>query len=562
MKVSLRWLQEFVGLPTDDPGELAGVLSSLGHEVEGYEVLTPSFEGILVGRVETVAPHPDADKIRLCTVDTGSGPDEIICGAWNFEAGAIVPVAVPGATLDHGAFEITRRKIRGIVSNGMICSARELGLGDDHEGIMVLDPDLTVGSDFADHVELPDVVFDLTITPNRPDAMSMLGIARDLGAYYDVPVRMPDVSDPGGVGEGTITVTIEDERCPRFTAREVSGVTIGAAPLWMQDRLRKAGVRSISNVVDVSNYVMLELGQPTHVFDLDRVRAEAIVVRAPLDGEQLTTLDGVDRTLLPDHLVVADAEVASSLAGTMGGEESEVSESTSRVLVEVASWDPPTVMKMSRSLNLHSEASGRFERGVDPELPPLANHRMCRLLAEYAGGTIVGDLVDAHPNPTEVTVIELSSHDVTRTLGDHFEEGEIASLLTRLHFDVDGEDPIKVRVPSFRPDVTRPVDLVEEVLRLKGFDAIPASLPDGAGGGLTHEQHRVRRLRQVLNGAGLHEAQTFSFHGADELARMGLPDADPRRDAIRVRNPLREEESLLRTTLLPGLLESARYNLS
>ncbi len=562
MKVSLRWLEEFVDLPTTDPEELAGVLASLGHEVEGYDVLRPTFEGVLIGRVETIAPHPDADKVRLCRVDTGGGPQEIICGAWNFEEGAIVPVAVPGATLDSGSFEITRRKIRGIASNGMICSARELGLGDDHEGIMVLDGGLPIGSDFGDHVELPDVVFDLTITPNRPDAMSMLGIARDLGAFYEVPVRMPDVSDPGGTGEATVTVSIEDDRCPRFTAREVADVEVGPAPLWMQHRLRKAGVRSISNVVDISNYVMLELGQPTHAFDFDRVRGGAIVVRPPRDGEHLTTLDGVERILQPDHLVVADAEVASSLAGTMGGEESEVSGQTSRVLVEVASWDPPTVMKMSRSLNLHSEASGRFERGVDPELPPLANHRMCRLLAEHAGGTVVGALVDAHPSPIPVTEIELTVADVTRTLGDHFEAGEIASLLSRLHFEVSGKDPMAIRVPTFRPDVTRPVDLVEEVLRLKGFDAIPPTLPDGAGGGLTTEQHRLRRLRQVLNGAGLHEAQTFSFHGGDALARLGFPDDDPRRDAIRVRNPLREEESLLRTTLLPGLLESARYNMS
>lgn len=562
MKVSLRWLEEFVDLPTEDPEELASVLASLGHEVEGYEVLTASFDGILIGRVETVAAHPDADKVRLCTVDTGEGPEEIICGAWNFDAGAIVPVAVPGATLDDGAFEITQREIRGVVSNGMICSARELGLGEDHEGIMVLDPDLPVGSDFAEHVELPDVVFDLSITPNRPDAMSMLGIARDLGAYYTTPVRMPDVSDPGGSGDGTVTVAIEDDRCPRFTAREVAGVTIGSAPLWMQDRLRKAGVRSISNVVDVSNYVMLELGQPTHAFDLDRVRGGRIVVRAPNDGERLTTLDGVDRTLLPEHLVVADAERASSLAGTMGGEDSEVGDATTRVLVEVASWDPPTVMKMSRSLNLHSEASGRFERGVDPELPPRSNHRMCRLLAEYAGGTIVGALVDEYPSPAAPTRIELTVADVTRTLGDHFEDGEIATLLGRLHFDVTGDDPMTVVVPSFRPDVTRPVDLVEEVLRLKGFEAIPATLPDGAGGGLSPEQHRTRLLRQVLNGAGLHEAQTFSFHGSDELQRMGLPESDPRRETIHVRNPLREEESLLRTTLLPGLLGSARYNLS
>ncbi len=562
MKVSLRWMQDYIDLPTTDPEELAAVFASLGHQVEGYEVLAPTFAGVVVGKVLTVAAHPDADRIRLCTVDTGTGVAEVVCGAWNFDAGAVVPVAVPGATLDSGAFEITRRTIRGVVSNGMICSAHELGLGADRDGILVLDPGLPIGSDFGAHVELPDVVFDLSITPNRPDAMSMVGLARDLSAYYRIPVKMPDTSDPGGTGSSPLTVTIEDARCLRFTARQVDSITIGRSPHWMQQRLTKAGVRSISNVVDVSNYVMLELGQPTHAFDFDKVRGAAIVVRSPRDGERLTTLDGTVRELNASHLVVADAEVASSLAGTMGGEESEVSDSTMTVLVEVAAWDPATVMKMSRGFDLHSEASSRFERGVDPNLPPAANHRMCRLLSEIAGGTITGDLIDVYPAPIEPWAVPLSVAEVARTLGDGIGAEEVTELLTRLRFGLEGSDPFVVTVPTFRPDVRRGIDLVEEIARLRGFESFGETLPAGAGGGLGGEIRRERRLRSILLGAGLSEAQTFSFHGAEALARLGLPEGDLRRSAIEVRNPLREEESLLRTTLLPGLLGSARYNLS
>ncbi len=562
MRVSLRWLQDYIDLPTTDPEELGWVFASLGHELEGHQVLSPTFTGVVVGRVDSVVAHPDADRIRLCTVDTGRGATEIVCGAWNFEAGAVVPVALPGATLDGGDFTITQRSIRGVVSNGMICSAHELGLGEDRDGIMVLDPSLPIGSDFTDHVELPDVVFDLSITPNRPDAMSMVGLARDLSAYYRTPVKLPDTSDPGGSGTSSLTVTIEDDRCIRFTAREVTGVEVSPSPHWLRQRLSKAGVRAISNVVDISNYVMLELGQPTHAFDFDRVRGSAIVVRRPLEGEHLTTLDGLERILEPTHLVVADAEIASSLAGTMGGEESEVSDSTTRVLVEVAAWDPATVMKMSRGLDLHSEASSRFERGVDPNLPPAANHRMCRLLQEVAGGIITGDLIDVYPTPIEPWSVELPLSEVARTLGPDVTGDESRALLERLGFTVTGVDPFAVTVPTFRPDVRRGIDLVEEIARLRGFESFGESLPAGGGGGLTPEQRRERRLRSILLGAGLSEAQTFSFHGADALARLGLPPDDARRSAIEVRNPLREEESLLRTTLLPGLLGSARYNLS
>ena len=561
MKVSLSWLSDYVTLPTNDPEALATIFANLGHEVEGYEILQPEFEGVVIGKVLTVAPHPNADKVRLCTVDTGDGAKDIICGAWNFEAGAVVPVAVPGAVLG-GDFHITQRDIRGVTSNGMICSAKELALGEDHEGILVLDDNLPIGTPFVDHIELPDVVFDLAITPNRPDAMSMVGLARELAAHFEVPftVPTPDVSEVSG--QIDLTVEIEDDRCRRFVARRVDGVTVGPGPFWMAQRLLKAGVRSISNIVDISNYVMLEVGQPTHAFDADQIAQDHIVVRAAADGETLVTLDGVERSLTPQDLLVADIERGSSLAGTMGGRDSEVSDTTANVLIECASWDAPTVLWMSRRHGLRSEASARFERGVDPNVPPLAVDRMAELIAKYCGGVILGGVVDVYPAVVDPLVLQLPVEEVDRILGLGLTASEIANLLTRFGFSVSDDQPATVTVPTFRPDVTRPIDLIEEVARLYGFDNFPSRVPSGSGGGLTAEQARLRRLRTVVRGFGFSEAHTFSFHGYRELQMLGLPDEDRRSRAIEVKNPLREEESLLRTTLLPGLLNSVRFNVA
>ncbi len=560
MKVSLRWLESFLDLPTTDHAEIATVLANIGHEVEGFEVLEPAFRGVKVGRVVSVGPHPNADKIRVCEVTTGGPPEQIICGAWNFEAGAVVPVAEPGAVLGED-FEITQRDIRGVTSHGMICSARELSLGEDSEGILVLPDDLPIGADFSELVELPDVVFDLAITPNRPDAMSMLGVAHDLGAYWDIPVRQPEIVFEEGPEAIDLQVEIDDpDRCRRFVARQVTGVTIGPSPLWMQQRLAKAGVRAISNVVDVSNYVMMELGQPTHAFDYDKVAGARIIVRAARDGEKLTTLDGVERILTPRDLVVADAEAASSLAGTMGGAHSEVSAETNHVLVEAASWDPATILHMSRRHGLRSEASARFERNVDPNLPPLAADRVAQLIVEVGGGKILAGSRDVYPRAIEPVVVELDTSLVDRILGVPFPEETVATMLERLGMKVAGSSPLSVTVPTNRPDLTRPIDLVEEVARMHGLDNFPSTLPSGQAGGLTGAQRRLRRLRSVLQGAGLSEAMTFSFHGHDELSMLDLPDGDARRKGIEVKNPLREEESLLRTTLLPGLLKALRYN--
>ncbi|MGH8916067.1 MAG: YtpR family tRNA-binding protein, partial [Acidimicrobiia bacterium] len=344
MKVPLRWLQEFIDLPTTDPAELSVVLAMIGHEVEGYETLSAAWTDVVVGRVEQIAPHPDADKVRVCQVDVGSGPEQIICGAWNFSEGAYVAVARPGAVLP-GDFEIGKRTIRGVDSNGMICSEKELRLGDDHAGILVLDGEPEPGTEFSHLLELPDVVFDLSITPNRPDAMSLVGLARDLAAHYAIEHRVPERPLRTVTGAPAIKVVIEDPvGCRRFTAREIRGVTIGRSPLWVRHRLNKAGVRAISNVVDVTNYVMLELGHPLHALDAGAVSGDRLVVKRAQDGETLVTLDDEERRLGPEDLIIYDDEGPTSMSGTMGGARSEVAPGTIDVLMEAASWDPPTIM--------------------------------------------------------------------------------------------------------------------------------------------------------------------------------------------------------------------------
>lgn len=562
MRVSLRWLAEYIDLPTQDPAVIRDALAGLGHEVEGVEHLTADWSDVVVAKVLTVEPHPNADKVRLCTVTTGAEPVDVVCGAWNFDAGAVVAWARPGAKLP-GDFEIGRRRIRGVDSNGMICSERELHLGEDHAGILVLDVDTPIGVDLAHVVELPDVVFDVTITPNRPDVMSMVGVARELGAVFGVPFRRPDSSLTGVPGTPSTEITIDDPTgCLRFTLRELHQVTLGPSPFWMRRRLWAAGMRPISNAVDVTNYVMLELGHPLHAFDGDRIAGDRLVVRRAHPGETLVTLDGVERTLTVEDLVICDDNGPTSLAGTMGGEASEVREGTSRVLLEAANWDPPTIMWMARRHGLRSEASARFERGVDPNLPLEASARAARLLVDTSGGELLEGATDVVAVPTEPWQIELSLADVTRTLGEGFDSGQIADLLGALELTVEPGDPVTVTVPTFRPDLTRSIDLVEEVARLRGYDWFGESVPTSAGGGWTSEQRRARLLRSVLAGAGMGQAAHLSFIGAEDLDRFGYPEDHDARRVVRVTNPLREEESMLRTTLLPALMHSLRYNRS
>lgn len=562
MKVSLRWLSEFIDLPEPGPEAIHRAFNSLGLKVESRTTIEANWTGVVTALVKEVSPHPNADKVRLCQVDAGEGVVEVVCGAWNFEAGAKVAYALPGAVL-AGGFEIGRRRIRGVESAGMICSEKELGLGMDHAGILVLDPDTEVGRPFEEVMDLPDFVFDLEITSNRPDQMSMLGVARELAAYYEVPYRTPPSEVTPSDQVIRTTVRIEDaDGCYRFVARELFGVKVEPSPFWLRHRLRLAGIRPISNIVDVTNYVMLELGQPLHAFDFDRLAGEAIVVRRAREGEKLTTLDGVERVLTDADLVVADAGAASGLAGTMGGGDSEVSDTTTNVVIEAASWDPPTVLQMSRRHGLHTEASARFGRGVDPNLPPLAAARANRLMMELAGGSSPFAAIDVVTRSFTPQTVALPLGEVERLLGGVVPPRQIPRLLTRFGLEVDGSDPLQVRVPTFRRDLERPADLVEEIARLYGFDAFPETLPTGPAGAYTTEQHRYRKLVSILNGAGLHQAINLSFASGVDIDLIGFPTGHPARDTVKVVNPLNEELETLRSTLLPGLIRSLRYNQS
>lgn len=560
MKVSLDWLNEYVDLPTQDPDELAHVFNMVGHAVESVETVRPAWSGVRVASVETVEPHPDADKVRVCTVTTGGEPVTVVCGAWNFEAGATVAFAEPGAVLGDD-FEIGVRAIRGVESHGMICSERELGLGDDHEGILVLDGAATVGEPLEHVLDLPDVVFELEITPNRPDAMSMVGIARDLAGWFGTRLRSPAPEPPTVPGGTGIDITIEDPHGnPRFTARRVDGVDTGPSPLWMRERLRRAGIRPISNLVDVTNYVMIELGHPLHVFDADKIAGGSLVIRRAREGEHLVTLDGVDRRLTPDDLVIADADGPTSLAGTMGGEASEVSETTTSTLIEAATWDPPTVMFMSRRHGLRSEASARFERGVDPALPPLATLRAAELVLQTGGGDLAEEATDEIARVIEPATLDLPLRDVTRLLGDRFDRETVVELLQRIGFEVSGNDPLHVTVPTFRPDVTRPVDLVEEVARLADYDSFDSRVRLGTGGGLEPDQRLMRRVRAWLADNGFSQAVSLTFVTPEEIDAFDPPPDHELRATVSIKNPLSREESILRPSLLPGLLRVLRHN--
>jgi phenylalanyl-tRNA synthetase beta chain len=565
MKLTLAWLRDFIDLPTSDPAELIEAFESLGHEIEDWHIIEPTFTGVVIGRVLEVSPHPNADKVRLTRVDVGTEVLDIICGAWNFEAGAIVPVAVPGAVLG-GDFTITRRDIRGITSNGMICSETELDLGTEADGIMVLNADYpdagdNVGAPFADLVGFPDVYFDVNVTPNRPDCLSVYGLARDLAAFYEIPLRPMEISVTTDGAPTQITVTIDDpEMCPRFSGRQVRDITVGTSPHWIRRRLDLAGVRPISNVVDASNYAMIEFGYPTHAFDVDRL-GDTILVRLAHDGESITTLDDQERVLTSDDIVVTNGSRPVAIGGVMGGASTEVHEGTTDVFIEAAYWNPPNILMTSKRLGLRSEASGRFERGADPSFCPSGADRVAQLLSLTAGGTPAPLPVDVNPGDITPWTIVFPLSATRRTLGIGLSSKETTSLLERLTFGVEGTDPLTVAVPTRRPDVRKSIDLVEEIARLHGFASIPDTVPSGPGEGLPPSERRLRSLRNIMVGSGLSEILTFSFIGADDLKHLYPEDPASVADAIAVVNPLNETEGVMRTSLIPGLLKAASTNI-
>ena len=611
MNISVRWLSDYVahGLSAEALGR---ALTMSGLELEAIEQSGPTWlasdPGVVVGLVLDVRPHPNADRLRICDVDLGRGePVQIVCGAPNVAAGQTVPVATVGTVLELPARDgsgrapvvIKQGKIRGEASQGMICAEDELGLGSDHDGILVLDEAAEPGQPFADYLAerdaLPgDAVLDLAVTPNRPDATSHIGVARDVAALTGQPLRQPEVEIPavgGAVDERATVEVLAPEACPRFAGMVVEGVTVGPSPDWLQERLRAVGLRPISNVVDVTNFVMHETGQPLHAYDLDTLAGSRLVVRQ-LDAEAaFTTLDGTERTLPAGTTVVADGEQTVGVAGIMGGLDSEVTDATTRVFIEGAYWDPTTIRRTAKALGLQTDASYRFERGADPTIQPYAVARAAEMTAELAGGTIVDGRIDANPVPYAPRTVTLRPARVARVLGMDVPAEDIVRLLAAIGFEVsgDGSDTLSafaeslmreegvdaaveeaadaglvVTVPPFRPDVEREIDVIEEVARLWGYDRLPAPastpVPLVPAGDSPSARH-LDAVRRQLAALGARELATNSLVPRETAERFA--DADwtaldgPHVDTL---NPISQEMAALRPSLLTGLLTVLGYN--
>ncbi len=564
MKVLLSWMRRFAPIE-GDPAELAAAMTDLGMVVERVDTVGATWNGIVVAKVLDLAPHPEADRIQLVQVDAGDGqPLQICCGAFNMAVGDLVPLATLGTIMPSG-LEIARRKLRGEWSNGMLCSATELEAGTDASGIMILDPSLPPGQPLADALGADtDVLFDLDIEGNRPDALSIIGVTRDLAARLKVPFTVPaSVVPEGAIGTADrASVRIEDgDLCLRFGLRVLDGLVVGPSPTWLVQRLERSGMRSINTIVDISNYVMLELGQPNHTYDLGLVPDGALIVRRGRDGETMTTLDDVKRTITPDDGVIANAaDEPIGLAGVMGGASTEISASTTSVLLEAAIWDRMSIARTSRRLGLRSEASMRYERGVDPDGVERALDRFAELAVELCGATVASGRVVADGNRPARAPVTVRVPRVNMLLNTALTASDIAGYLDPIGFEatVASDSELQVTIPSWRPDSSAEIDVVEEVGRHHGYDRSGRRVPTSdQGGRLTPVQQARRRARRSLLGAGFSEAMPNPFLAPGDLERAGLPQA-----AISLVNPLVVEESVLRTSLLPGLLKAVAHNQS
>ncbi len=573
MRVPYSWLREYCD-PAIEARELAERLAMTGTEVERVSTVgPPATEGFVVGKVVECEKHPDADRLSVCTVDSGDGePRTIVCGAPNVAAGQTVPVALPGATMPGGG-KLGKAKLRGVESHGMILSAAELEIAEESAGILVLEDGPAPGTSLTEVLPIAEPVLELEVTPNRVDCFGVYGVAREVHAISAAPLAPEPWADDApadGVGDVDDYAAVEvevPELCPRFTARAFTNVTIGPSPAWLQARLSAAGQRSINNVVDITNYVMLLTAQPLHAFDLDKVPDGELIVRTALTGEKMKTLDDVERTFDAETVLVCDSRGPSGIAGIMGGQVSEVSEGTTRVLLEVANWNGTNILRTSRLLGLRSEASSRFEKQLHPALCMRAQRIASRLMVELCGAKLVPGTIDVAAEVPEPAQIRLHGERVEGLLGMQIEQPDQIAYLERLGFGVEADgDDLMVEVPPDRHyDVTREVDLIEEVARVHGLDEhLPSTLPGsaGQGGGLRRDQRLRRRAEDGLRDLGFDEVVGWSFTDPGEAERLRIPADDPRAEGVTISNPLSEDQSVMRTTLLGSLLSAAQRNLA
>ena len=564
MRVSLNWLKEFVDID-QAPGEVAEILTMAGLEVEGIEHRAQNLCDITVARILDIKPHPRADRLCICQLDGGKEEACVVCGATNISKGDIVPLALPGIKLPDGTL-IKESRIRGELSQGMLLAEDEMGLTDDHTGIMILPDDLTPGQSLSDAMDLEDRILDVTLTPNRVDCASILGIAREIGTLTKRKITIPEIQteESDNPIEHLADVTILDSQgCPRYTAGLVEHVRIGPSPFWMRYRLYVSGIRSINNVVDITNYVLMELGQPLHAFDHHRLADRRIVVKRAEQGQIFTTLDDQTWYLDDQTLMICDGKEPVALAGIMGGLNSEITENTTSILIESAYFDPIMISRSSKRLSLSTEASYRFERGIDIEGTDFALKRSLMLIAQLAGGHIARGIIDCYPKPWSPPKITLRVDRANKILGTSIDIKEMADHLSSLSMAVKvvGQNRIEVRPPSFRVDMTREADLVEEVARLVGYNNIPVTLPAIRPTEENIPEFVLRdRIKTMLVGIGFTEIITYSFISPQSADVLGAGEKSDLRSFVKLLNPLSEDQSVMRTSLIPGLLSTVRLN--
>ncbi|HCG2558850.1 TPA: phenylalanine--tRNA ligase subunit beta [Staphylococcus aureus] len=570
MLISNEWLKEYVTID-DSVSNLAERITRTGIEVDDLIDYTKDIKNLVVGFVKSKEKHPDADKLNVCQVDIGEDePVQIVCGAPNVDAGQYVIVAKVGGRLP-GGIKIKRAKLRGERSEGMICSLQEIGISSNYipksfeSGIFVFSESQVPGTDALQALYLDDQVMEFDLTPNRADALSMIGTAYEVAALYNTKMTKPETTsnELELSANDELTVTIENEdKVPYYSARVVHDVTIEPSPIWMQVRLIKAGIRPINNVVDISNYVLLEYGQPLHMFDQDAIGSQQIVVRQANEGEKMTTLDDTERELLTSDIVITNGQTPIALAGVMGGDFSEVKEHTSNIVIEGAIFDPVSIRHTSRRLNLRSESSSRFEKGIATEFVDEAVDRACYLLQTYANGKVLKDRVSSGELGAFITPIDITADKINRTIGFDLSQNDIVTIFNQLGFDTEiNDDVITVQVPSRRKDITIKEDLIEEVARIYGYDDIPSTLPvfeKVTSGQLTDRQYKTRMVKEVLEGAGLDQAITYSLVSKEDATAFAMQQ----RQTIDLLMPMSEAHASLRQSLLPHLIEAASYNVA
>ncbi|MDY7032216.1 MAG: phenylalanine--tRNA ligase subunit beta [Thermodesulfobacteriota bacterium] len=566
MRVSFNWLREYVDIDIS-PDELGDALTMAGLEVESIIKIDPDLNNVVIGRIMSIENHPNADKLSLCRVTTGGDSYSIVCGAGNIKVNDTVPLALEGAVFPNG-MKIKKTKIRGEFSEGMICSEQELQIGEDTQGIMILDGTLELGEDIASALQLKDHIFELDITPNRPDCLSIIGVAREIAAITGKTLKMPEIElreEDERIGD-LASVEIKDpELCPRYAARLIRGLTVGTSPFWLRQRLESAGIRPISNVVDVTNYVLMEFGQPLHAFDMDLLSQRKIIVKRASEGDIFTSLDGEERPLFDDTLMICDGEKAVAIGGVMGGLNSEVSEDTTCVLIESAYFNPSNIRKTSKKLGLQTEASYRFERGIDLEGVLRALNRSAQLMVNLCGGTLFKGAIDQYPSPVSQMKISLSVVRTNKILGTSLTKDQVSKYLKSIELGVQDSngDRMSVTVPSGRIDLSREIDLIEEVARLNGYDSIPTTTPMVRVASTRRRPVQVLeyKVKDLLTSIGCYEVVNYSFISPSLIESLHLDDDHPYQKFIKIKNPLSEDQAIMRTTLIPGLLKTIKTNI-